>query len=137
MPDPRNQDVSSGATSAPPEPVASAEPRAVLDRLWSVLAEVVTLDVHTVRGTPSGAQGHRVGQRPDALSVRPDQLVSTSINLIGGDIQTVVPPDFFEPSQAAFRDYHLAQVSLARDIAEGNMKAVAEVIERLSGTKSG
>lgn len=70
------------------------------------------------------------------MPIAPERVVSTSINLMQGDVRNVVPTDFFEPAQRELRDYHLQQVEIAQKIIDQNLKAVATVVQlwRGSGT---
>ncbi|MFO7566791.1 MAG: hypothetical protein R6X02_29380 [Enhygromyxa sp.] len=57
--------------------------------------------------------------------------IATSINLIEGDITSVVPEKFWAPDQQIVRDFHEAQVEQAKDIVERNLRLIGELGERI------
>jgi hypothetical protein len=52
--------------------------------------------------------------------------IATSINLVQGDITSVVPEKFWAPDQQVVRDFHQAQVEQAKSIVERNLRLIAE-----------
>src|SRR5690606_34943396 len=53
--------------------------------------------------------------------------IATSINLVQGDITSVIPEEFLAPGQQVVRDFHDAQVEQAKAIVERNLRMIAEI----------
>lgn len=73
-----------------------------------------TLDEYTVRFEPNG------------------NAIATSINLVEGDITSVVPDKFWAPDQQIVRDFHQAQVEQAKAIVERNLRMIGEFGKRIA-----
>jgi hypothetical protein len=58
--------------------------------------------------------------------------ISTSINLVQGDITNNVPEKFWAPDQQIVRDFHQAQIEQAKAIVERNLKMIAEVGKQIA-----
>jgi hypothetical protein len=57
--------------------------------------------------------------------------IATSINLVEGDITTVVPDKFWAPDQQIVREFHQAQVEQAKAIVERNLRLIGELGEQV------
>jgi len=61
------------------------------------------------------------------FSGEPGNAIATSINLVDGDVTSVVPEKFWAPDKQVIRDFHQAQVEQSKDIVERNLKLIAEL----------
>jgi hypothetical protein len=124
------------APAAPPSPLqqdAAPPPksqRELLGTITQAISEVVNLKVITVvspvsiggtleKPTVAFDQGQKVG------------AIATSINLLDGDITTAIDPAYAANTADPVRQYHEAQVKEAKEIVDRNLRAVADLIERL------
>lgn len=57
----------------------------------------------------------------------PGDAIATSINLVEGDITSVVPEKFWAPDKQVIRDFHQQQVEQGKDIVERNLKLISEL----------
>lgn len=57
--------------------------------------------------------------------------IATSINLVEGDITSIVPEKFWAPDQQIVREFHQAQVEQAKAIVERNLRLIGELGERV------
>lgn len=53
--------------------------------------------------------------------------IVTSINLVDGDISTVVPDQFWAPDKDVVRQYHQDQVDKGNAIVERNLRLIGEL----------
>jgi hypothetical protein len=53
--------------------------------------------------------------------------IATSINLVEGDITSVVPDALWAPDKQAVRDFHEQQVEQAKLIVERNLRLIGEL----------
>lgn len=58
--------------------------------------------------------------------------IATSINLVEGDITSVVPEKFWAPDQQIVRDFHQAQVEQAKAIVERNLRLIGELGKQIA-----
>jgi hypothetical protein len=104
--------------------------RELLGTITQAISEVVNLKVITVvspvsiggtleKPTVSFDQGQKVG------------AISTCINLLEGDITTALDPAYATNTADPVRQYHEDQVKEAKEIVDRNLRAVADLIERL------
>jgi hypothetical protein len=62
-----------------------------------------------------------------------DELaISTNINLVEGDITSVVPAKFWAPDQQIVRDFHQAQVEQAKAIVDRNLRLIGELGKQIA-----
>jgi hypothetical protein len=115
-----------GITPAP----APKSQHELLGIITRAISEVVNLKVITVvspvsiggtleRPTVAFDQGEKVG------------AIATCINLLEGDITTAIDPAYGSNADDPVRQFHEAQVKEAKEIVDRNLKAVAELIERI------
>jgi hypothetical protein len=104
--------------------------RELLGTITQAISEVVNLKVITVvspvsiggtleKPTISFDQGQKVG------------AIATCINLLEGDITTALDPAYATNTADPVRQYHEGQVKEAKEIVDRNLRAVADLIERL------
>lgn len=58
-------------------------------------------------------------------------VIATSINLVQGDVTSVVPERLWAADKQVIRDFHQAQVDQAKAIVERNLQLIAELGERV------
>ena len=104
--------------------------RELLGTITQAISEVVNLKVITVvspvaiggtleKPTITFDQGPKVG------------AIATCINLLDGDITTAIDPAYASNTADPVRQYHEDQVKEAKEIVDRNLRAVADLIERL------
>jgi hypothetical protein len=100
------------------------------DKLWRKLARgmqsAVELRVVTVVG------GVELGGdlRKPTLKLAPNagkNTLATSINLVQGDITSVIPEPYWAPEREVVRQFHEAQVERGQQIVDRNVRLIAEV----------
>ena len=110
-----------------PEPKTQRE---LLGTITQAISEVVNLKVITVVSPVS------IGGTLDKPTVTLDQgqkvgAIATCINLLDGDITTAIDPAYAANTADPVRQYHEDQVKEAKEIVDRNLRAVADLIERL------
>ncbi len=105
-------------------PLEPAKAR-LLDRIATAFERLVTLEIVTVVGQASwGAQGYELPRADDALT----QAMVTRIDLVQGDITTVIPVSFLDPAREPLRTFHQSREAEAHQIVKDNLAAVRELI---------
>ena len=110
----------------------------VWDKLLRGVQSAVELRVITVVG------GVKLGGKVDAPEIQfgddgskaTSDAIVTSINLVEGDITSIVPDQFWSPDKEVIRKYHEQQVSNGHDIVSRNLRLISEVGEALIRTLS-
>jgi hypothetical protein len=110
-----------------PEPKTQRE---LLGTITQAISEVVNLKVITVVSPVA------IGGTLEKPTVTFDQAqkvgaIATSINLLDGDITTAIDPVYAANTADPVRQYHEDQVKEAKEIVDRNLRAVADLIERL------
>lgn len=59
------------------------------------------------------------------------KVIATSINLVQGDVTSVVPERFWAADKQAIREFHQAQVGQAKEIVARNLELILEVGEKV------
>jgi hypothetical protein len=110
----------------------------VWDKLLRGVQSAVELRVITMVGGVKLAgklTGPEVDFADDKSKVTSDAIV-TSINLVQGDIISIVPDQFWAPDKEVIRKYHEQQVSNGHEIVVRNLRLISEVGEALIRTLS-
>lgn len=102
-------------------------------RAWveGVVRSAIRLQVVTIVGDPDlkGSVGDvQASVRPDD----PGEAIVTSINVLEGDITTVIAPKNSSEDRKWLRDYHAAQVDRAQELVAKNLDAVASLGKKLA-----
>jgi hypothetical protein len=102
----------------------------LLGIITKAISEVVNLKVITVVSPVS------IGGTLEKPAVTFDQgqktgVIATCINLLDGDITTAIDPAYGNNVDDPIRQYHEDQVKEAKEIVDRNLRAVADLIERL------
>lgn len=127
----------SNTPPTPLKPTAAAaggapqEKQTMWERLLQAVQAAVELQIVTVVGeaTISGdINDTKVKFPPDTTNA-----IATSINLIEGDITSVVPKQFWSPENEVIRQYHQAQIEKGHAVVAGNIQVIGEFGERLAG----
>lgn len=105
------------------------------EKLGRALDSMMKLKIVTYVGTIG-----LTGRLEDGLALefpsqaQSDSAMVTSIDLVQGDITTVVPSPFWGAERQNILAFHQAQVKEGRDIIERNLRMVAELGNRLLPT---
>ena len=106
---------------------------ALLGRLMTAINNALELEIVTAVSDftidnfddPKNAMQVKLGKKPTGYV--------TSISLLTGDIRNVISPDHAAGQNKELREFHTAQVALAREIVANNLKMVGELAEKLRG----
>ena len=122
----------SGKTGAGNDQDAPSQ-EALLGRLMTAINNALELEIVTAVSDftidnfddPKNAMQVKLGKKPTGYV--------TSISLLTGDIRNVISPDHAAGQNKELREFHTAQVALAREIVANNLKMVGELAEKLRG----
>jgi hypothetical protein len=111
--------------------MANDSPTSLSDRLLAAMGAAVELRVITVVDdvTISGTLAQAEVKFGDA--VKQGNVIATSINLVQGDVTSVVPDRFWAADKQVIRDFHQAQVGQAKQIVERNLQLIGEIGEKV------
>ena len=91
-----------------------------LQKISAAIENLVNLDVRTVIGSCSEVNG----------KLQPDQgarMMQTRINLLDGDITTVINEDFLNPPLDEIRAFHSQRERQSQEMIYGNIQALKEL----------
>ncbi|PRQ05295.1 hypothetical protein ENSA5_04140 [Enhygromyxa salina] len=111
-----------------PESPATTEPSAptkLWEKLLSGIKSAVELRVVTYVGD-ANVKGD-IGKPQVNLDGAKGDAIVTSINLVEGDINSVVPDRFWTPDKDVVRKYHQDQVDKSNAIVERNLRLIGEL----------
>lgn len=111
----------------------------ILDKLLAQAGAFAELKIRTELTEIPDSAAEGAGPEGDGVAAArpvPSAVADSRINILTADISSSLPKDFFDGDKAAFRDYHLKQIALSREIMQTNLKTVAEVIAGLRGSGS-
>jgi hypothetical protein len=115
----------------------------LLDTLRNALEDLVTLEIITAVGqikhSPApGESGNPTPSSPDIDWDQGPKVMLTKINLIQGDIKTVLDPSFVTGDYQSVREFHLAREKEGYQMIHQNLAAIKELYalaqEWLGGT---
>ncbi len=107
------------------------EPKSLSDKLLAAMGAAVELRVVTYVGD-APISGTLAKPKVDFGSdAKPGNALATSINLVEGDITSVIPDKFWAADKQVIRDFHQAQVEQAKDIVARNLGLVADLGQRV------
>lgn len=116
------------------------EEQTLIEKLQTALAQLHRLEIVTVVG-PIVCDSKRAGA--DRFSV-PDgagaKVMRTTIDLLQGDITTLVDPAFATGELQGLREYHSARERQGAQIIRDNVQALLEILtlhSRLGGEQGG
>jgi hypothetical protein len=102
-----------------------------IDKLKASAEKLITLNITTAVGNaehdPAAAGSFTVGK--DA------KIMNSSIDLLQGDITTIIPEAFMEAPYSAIREYHQAREEAGQQIIKENIACIKELlllVEKLS-----
>ena len=105
---------------------------AFLDTLKNAAENVATLTITTAVG---GAVP--VADKPGRYTPADNsEIMYSSIDLLTGDITSIISPSFLTPQQATIRQYHQAREDMGRDIIKQNIECLeklADLVVKLGG----
>lgn len=96
-------------------------------KLWEKLVKAMSAAVELRIITQVGDVNVSGDLAKPTVTLGKGSAIATSINLVEGDITSVVPEEFLAPGQQVIRDFHDAQVEQAKAIVERNLRMIAEI----------
>jgi len=99
----------------------------LLEKINHIVTELTRLDVVTVVGAVAltvDSDSNIKFALPNDTAAR---AIITRVNLVSGDIQNVIHPDFVAGDLASMRDFHSAQVTQGHEVIVNNIKALREL----------
>lgn len=103
----------------------------LLDTIKNALENLVTLEIVTAVGQikfQASEQPSNPSERlPDIDFSKDPKVMLTKINLLQGDIRTVLDPAFVTGDYQSLRDFHLAREKEGHDIIQKNLAALKEL----------
>ena len=106
-----------------------------LDQLRSTIHKVATLSITTAVGEAElSADGSSYAPGAGA------KVMHSSIDLLQGDITSVIPEEFLTQPYARIREYHQAREDMGRAIIKENiecLKSLVELVEKLGESEPG
>ena len=97
---------------------------AFLDDLASKAEQIVNLQIKTIIGEVKFDPDDRSGNYTLSDNA---QTMYTSINLLQGDITSVIPESFLSDKLANMRQYHQAREEMGRQIIKDNIECLKEL----------
>ncbi|MDH5258123.1 MAG: hypothetical protein OEX07_08935 [Gammaproteobacteria bacterium] len=97
-----------------------------INKLEESLTELVCLNIVTAVGPVSCAKnGNDITVKaPDGI-----KCISSTINVLDGDIDTLIHDDFTSEKLKAVLDFHLEREKKGHEIITGNIKALVQLLE--------
>ncbi len=98
-----------------------------ISKLELSIENLITLKVVTRIAASSGATG--------ASSDGAAKAITTTIDLLQGDITTEIDPAFVGDSYKALRDFHASREKQAMDIIKTNIEAIEKLCQMIADEK--
>ncbi len=111
--------------------MSDSGPKSLSDKLLAAMGAAVELRVITYVGDAAISGNLERASVSFGDQPKPGNVIATSINLVQGDVTSVVPDRFWTADKQVIRDYHSAQVDQAKAIVERNLQLVAEIGEKV------
>jgi hypothetical protein len=105
-------------------------------KIKNSLARLVTLEIVTVIGEIEKVPESEVAEskwRAKANSA--EKGILTKMDLLQGDITTIIPKSFFSDDKKAMREYHSEREKQGLDIVKQNIAAVKELWNLIAAIK--
>lgn len=95
-----------------------------IDKLKASAENLVTLKITTAIGNaePDPKAPNNYVAAKDA------KVMHSSIDLLQGDITTIIPEDFMQPSLSAIRQYHQTREEAGQQIIKENISCIKELV---------
>lgn len=100
-------------------------------RIEDRISNLVTLDIKTVVGDFRYGQDEAVEPNVDAAF----KVMTSRINLIGGDITTQISTDLMDEKYAWLLDFHARKEEKGHEIIKGNIQALLSLYKLYRETK--
>ena len=97
----------------------------VLERLMNTAENVATLNITTVVGDAISVKGKDGYYLPD----KNGKTMHSSIDLLQGDITSIIPDEFLSPPLNTIRQYHQAREDTGRQIIKENIECLMKLVE--------
>jgi hypothetical protein len=105
-----------------------------LQTLQNTIQKVATLSITTIVGEAQLDE--------DGTTYKPvagAKVMQSSIDLLEGDITSIIPEDFLKEPYASLREYHQAREDMGRAIIKENiecLKSLVELVQKLGESKT-
>lgn len=99
----------------------------LLEKINHIVTELTRLDVVTVVGAASVTVDSESNIKFNLPNDTTPRAMITRVNLVSGDVQNVIHPDFVAGDLASMRDFHTAQVTQGHEVIVNNIKALREL----------
>lgn len=95
-----------------------------IDKLKASAEKLITLNITTAVGN-----AEEDPNSPGTFTVAKNaKIMNSSIDLLQGDITTIIPEEFMEPPYSAIREFHQAREESGQQIIKENIKIVKELV---------
>jgi hypothetical protein len=108
----------------------------VLEQIRKALTSLVTFRVTTIVGQVSATLDDAT-LKTSITSGANVQVMQSAINLINGDITTVIDPAYVSGELTALRTFHENQVARGHDIVVGNFTAMVTLAREIGDALEG
>lgn len=108
-----------------------ADLNGIIEKAGNYLNDVVHLRIITAVGEFSAARDANSGKWVVQPGAGNNSAIMTDIDLVQGDIVSLVPQSLVSDSNSAIRDFHSTQVEKAEGIVRANIAALKGMIEVL------
>ena len=99
--------------------------KSVLENLMNTAENVATLNITTVVGEAIPVKGKDGYYLPDKTG----KTMHSSIDLLQGDITSIIPQAFLSPPLSTIRQYHQAREDTGRQIIKENIECLMKLVE--------
>ena len=125
-----------------------SDPESFFDRIKGRLDDLTTLTITTVVGdlvSKEPAQPQQDNATPGQVTEQKElmlqlgnkgytfaegaRVIYSSIDLVDGDITTIMHEDYTKPALASLRQYHQAREQEGRDIIDGNIETLKALVK--------
>jgi hypothetical protein len=103
----------------------------LLDEIRAAIREAVSLKISTIVGDIEWVD------KRTAPNVTNSDTMYTEIDLVQGDLVSMIDRAFLDPDMSGLRDYHKAREDQAYEIIESNIKALKELGEYVKELRDG
>ncbi|NQZ05566.1 MAG: hypothetical protein HRT35_00255 [Algicola sp.] len=107
---------------------------AFLDDLASKAEQIVNLQIKTIIGEATFDPNDKSGKYTLSDNA---QIMYTSINLLDGDITSIVPESFLSDKLSNMRQYHQSREAMGRQIIKDNIECLKELTALIKSLGNG
>lgn len=102
-----------------------------IDKLKASAEKLITLNITTAIGNAE----HDPATPGNYTVAKDAKVMNSSIDLLQGDITTIIPEEFMEAPYSAIREYHQTREEAGQQIIKDNIECIKELlllVEKLS-----